>query len=70
VFWIRCLKNCWPRVLGPVVIKLYLGECTPSIDRVLNARRRQTMVATWLDNGHTGSDQIIYFPRKLCCFAN
>jgi len=28
-------KTCWPRVLGPVVIQLYAGECTPSVDRTL-----------------------------------
>jgi len=34
-------KNCWPRVLGSVqaaasdsvVIQLYAGECTPSVDQ-------------------------------------
>jgi len=26
-------KNYWPRVLGLVVIQLYAGECTPSVDR-------------------------------------
>jgi len=26
-------KNCWPRVLGSVVIQLYAGECVPSADR-------------------------------------
>jgi len=26
-------KNCWSRVLGSVVIQLYAGECTPSVDR-------------------------------------
>jgi len=25
-------KNCWPRVLGSVVIQHYAGECTPNID--------------------------------------
>jgi len=28
-------KNCWPRVLGSAVIRLYAGECTPSVDRAL-----------------------------------
>jgi len=28
-------KNCWPKVLGSVVIQLYVGECTPSVDRAL-----------------------------------
>jgi len=28
-------KNCWPRVLGSVVIQLYGGECTPSVDWAL-----------------------------------
>jgi len=27
-------KNCWPKVLGSVVIQLY-GECTLSVDRAL-----------------------------------
>jgi len=27
--------NCWPKVLGLVVIQLYVGECTPSVDRAL-----------------------------------
>jgi len=26
-------NNSWPRVLGSVVIQLYAGECTPSVDR-------------------------------------
>jgi len=26
-------KNFWSRVLGSVVIQLYAGECTPSVDR-------------------------------------
>jgi len=26
-------KNCWLRVLGSVVIQLYAGEFTPSVDR-------------------------------------
>jgi len=26
-------KNYWPKVLGSVVIQLYAGECTPSVDR-------------------------------------
>jgi len=28
-------KNCLPRVLGSVVIQLYAGELTPSVDRAL-----------------------------------
>jgi len=28
-------KNCWPKVLGAVVIQLYAVECTPSVDRAL-----------------------------------
>jgi len=28
-------KNFWPTVLGSVVIQLYAGECTTSVDRVL-----------------------------------
>jgi len=28
-------KNCCPRALGSVVIQLYAGECTPSVDRAL-----------------------------------
>jgi len=28
-------KNCWPRILSSVVIQLYAGECTPSVDRAL-----------------------------------
>jgi len=28
-------KNCWPRVLDLIVIQLYAGECTPSVDRGL-----------------------------------
>jgi len=31
--WLDRQKNCWPRVLGSVVIQLYAGECTPSVDR-------------------------------------
>jgi len=23
------LENCWPRLLGFVIIQLYAGECTP-----------------------------------------
>jgi len=26
-------KNCWPKVLGSVVIQLYADECTPSVDQ-------------------------------------
>jgi len=29
-------KNFWTRVLDSVVIQLYAGECTPSIDRALS----------------------------------
>jgi len=32
-------KNCWPRVLGSVVIQLYAGECTPSVDRTLTCMK-------------------------------
>jgi len=32
---VTLLKNCWPRVLGSVVVQLYAGECTPSVDRAL-----------------------------------
>jgi len=28
-------ENFWPSVLGSVVIQLYAGECTPSVDRAL-----------------------------------
>jgi len=28
-------KNFWTRVLGSVVIQLYAGECTPSVDQAL-----------------------------------
>jgi len=28
-------KNCWPRVLDSVVIQLYAGECTLTVDRAL-----------------------------------
>jgi len=28
-------KNCWPRVLGSVVIQIYIGECMSSGDRTL-----------------------------------
>jgi len=28
-------KNCWTKVLGSVVIQLYAGECTLSVDRAL-----------------------------------
>jgi len=31
-------KNCWPRVLGSVVIQLYVGEYTPSVDRALTVQ--------------------------------
>jgi len=30
-------KNCWPRVQGSVVIQLYTGECTLSVDWALMA---------------------------------
>jgi len=33
--WLHWQKNCWHRVLGSVVIQLYAGECTPSVDRAL-----------------------------------
>jgi len=33
-------KDCYPRVLGSVVIQLYAGECTPSVDRVLGLGSR------------------------------
>jgi len=32
---VTLLKYCWPRVLGSVVIQLYAGECTLSVDRAL-----------------------------------
>jgi len=28
-------KNFWTRVLGSVVIQLYAGKCTPSVDQAL-----------------------------------
>jgi len=28
-------NNFWTKVLGSVVIQLYVGECTPSVDRAL-----------------------------------
>jgi len=31
-------KNSWPRVLGSVVIQLYAGECTISVDRAWCSR--------------------------------
>jgi len=30
-------KNFWTRELGLVVIQLYAGECTPSVDRFLRS---------------------------------
>jgi len=30
-------KNFWIRVLGSVVIQVYTGECTPSVDRTLKS---------------------------------
>jgi len=33
--WLHCQKNFWPRVLGSVVIQLYIDECTPSVDQAL-----------------------------------
>jgi len=39
VSWLRCQKICWIRVLGSVVIQLYAGECTPSVDRALGVIR-------------------------------
>jgi len=37
VVWLSALatlpKFFWPRILGSVVIQLYTGECTPSVDR-------------------------------------
>jgi len=35
VLVIHCQKNFWTRVLGSVVIQLYAGGCTPSVDRTL-----------------------------------
>jgi len=32
-------KNCCPRILGSIVIQLYAGECTPSVDRALVVTR-------------------------------
>jgi len=32
-------KKLLARVLGLVVIQLYAGECTPGVDRALNAGR-------------------------------
>jgi len=29
-------KNCCPKVLSSVIIQLYAGECTPSVDRALS----------------------------------
>jgi len=33
-------KNCWRRVLGSVVLRLYVGECTPRVDQA-NKRGRK-----------------------------
>jgi len=30
---VTLLKNLWPRTLGSVVIQLYAGECTSSLDQ-------------------------------------
>jgi len=35
VSWLHGQKNCWPRVLGSVVIQLYASERMPSGDWAL-----------------------------------
>jgi len=32
-------KNFWTGVLGSVVIQLYAGKCTPSVDRALGQKQ-------------------------------
>jgi len=39
-------KNSWPRVLGTVVIQLYAGECTPSVDRAFGLLNLQMWLQT------------------------
>jgi len=36
--WLHSQKNAGLRVLGSVVIQLYAGECTPSVDQVLRRK--------------------------------
>jgi len=43
---VTLLKNCWPRVLGSVVIQLYDSECTSSVDRALSSISKFTLNGT------------------------
>jgi len=38
-------KIFWPRVLSSVVIQLYAGGCTPSVDRALSLTTRKLKFA-------------------------
>jgi len=49
-------KNCWTRVLGSVVIQLYAGECTPSVDRAL--RRILKLENTSINRMRNGNEEI------------
>jgi len=48
VSWLRCQKNFWTTVLGLVVIQLYAGECTRSVDRAFISNIIQLVLcSTW-----------------------
>jgi len=52
-------KTVWSRGLDSVVIQLYAGECTPSVDRALNG------FCVFLENDHTNLRQFFSrFRRK------
>jgi len=38
-------KNYWSRLLGSVVIQLYAGDCTPSVDRTYKSGRNRIKMA-------------------------
>jgi len=54
---VKLPKYCWPKVVGSVVIQLYAGESTPSVDRALNV--------TFIDTKST----LIYCKTKKLTFA-
>jgi len=44
--WLHCKKIAGLQVLGSVVIQLYTGKCTPSVDRALGLKIDSEKVET------------------------
>jgi len=56
-------KNCWPRVLGSVVIQLYAGECTPSMVKSISPFK--IVLHLWSTRHKIISVHVVLFSTKL-----